>query len=152
MATRGEKGTVWLRRDGMKARLIQEGSKIRYERLVGDPLAYDGAPEALTPEEWLTVTNETDYPDAPVQLMQIFRSPRAGDVILSARPGHDLRERHEVPEHKGTHGSLHRDHMLVPLISSVSLRGPVRSVDIFPTICQQLGIPIHHKIDGISRT
>lgn len=153
MVTRNRADQVTIYRNGQSARLrrLADG-KIRYERCNGDPLDYAGLPDTLSEEEWLRATYRTDYPDAPVQLMQIIRSPRSGDIMLSARKGYDLRARYEIHEHKSTHGALHRDHMMIPIISSVPLKGPsCRSVDVFPTVCEWLGKPIPENIDGISR-
>lgn len=152
MAIRSKDGGVIVRRGSEKARVYHDGDKICYERISGDPLRYYGLPGRLTEEEWLSSTYDTDYPDALVQLLQLIRSPRTGDVILSARPGFDLRKCYEIPEHHGSHGSLHREHMQVPIMSNVPLKGPViRSVDIFATVCECLGESIPVGIDGISR-
>lgn len=151
LITRRKEGGVHVRRGPLRGELFWEEDKIRYEKISGDPLGYGDGPSLLTPEEWLGATLNTDHPDAPTQLLQIIKSPRTGDVILSATQGFDLRERHEVPEHKGTHGSLHRDHMLIPIISNVPLTGPLRSVDVFPSICRLLGRSWSHAIDGRPR-
>lgn len=108
-------------------------------------------PERMTNQECFEKTATTEYPDAPVQLLQIFRSGRAGDLILSAAKGSDLRRRHEIPEHKSSHGSLHWEHMQVPILSNVKLSSNpkiFRSVDVFPTILKLLGRPIPPGIDG----
>lgn len=115
-----------------------------------DPFGYPSFPETMTDRELFERTAATDYPDAPAQLLQIFRSRRAGDLILSAAKGSDLRLRYEVPEHKSSHGSLHWEHMQVPVAANVPLPNqPIRSVDIFPTILKLLGRPIPEGIDGI---
>ena len=107
----------------------------------------------MTDRESLDLTYGTDYPDAPVQILQIFRSGRAGDLILSAAKGSDLRLRYEIHEHKSSHGSLHWEHMKVPLVSNVPLApGPIRSVDVFPTVLKLLGHAVPREIDGISMT
>ncbi len=60
-----------------------------------------------------------------------------------ARPDvFDLRDRYEHPEHRGSHGSLHRDHMLVPLLTNHPIPSPLRTADIFPTILKLMGKPI----------
>lgn len=94
--------------------------------------------------------NDNDYPDAPFQLSHIFTSPRCGDVILSAAPGYDLRLKYEDPEHKSSHGSLHREHMIVPLICNVKLPTDrlIRTVDVFPTYLKMMGHAIPDGIDG----
>ena len=42
-------------------------------------------------------------------LVQIFKSARCGDIVISAETGYDLRRDFELPEHKSSHGSLKRD-------------------------------------------
>ncbi len=105
----------------------------------------------MTDRESLRLTESTDYPDGLAQVLQIFRSPRAGDVILSAAKSSDLRLRYEIHEHKSSHGSLHREHMKIPFVSNVRLPdGPVRSVDVFPTVLELLGRDVPDGIDGKS--
>lgn len=131
--------------------VISENGNIRYEVRGGDPFGYAGLPTAMTDRESLKLTEKTDYPDAPAQLLQIFRSRRAGDVILSAAKGSDLRLRYEIHEHKSSHGALHWEHMQVPLVTNARLpEGPVRSVDVFPTVLKLLGREIPQDIDGKS--
>ena len=66
----------------------------------------------------LDLTFETDYPDSLFQIHQLMKSHRAGDVIVSAAVGYDLRDYWELPEHKGSHGSLHKDHLHVPILTN----------------------------------
>ena len=122
---------------------------LHYRIIGSDPFGYPKLPEHMSSRESFIATASTDYPDAPMQLLQIFRSQRAGDLILSAAKGCDLRQRHEIPEHKSSHGSLHWEHMNVPIVSNVSLpEGPMRSADVFPLILQGLNRPIPEGIDG----
>ena len=53
-------------------------------------------------------------PDACLQLAQLFRAERSGDIVVSARRGYDLRARWEVPEHHSTHGALFRPRCTCP--------------------------------------
>lgn len=116
-----------------------------------DPFGYPKLPETMTDRESLALTLNTDYPDATAQLLQIFRSRRAGDLVLSAATGSDLRLRYEIHEHKSSHGSLHWEHMKIPLATNVRLPdGPIRSVDVFPTVLKLLGRPVPAGIDGQS--
>jgi len=85
------------------------------------------------------------YPDGLVQISQIFRSSRAGDLVLSAEPGYDLRARYEYPEHRATHGGLIAGQMLIPLAVNFPIETEfIRSVDIFPTVLNQFG----HQVEG----
>ena len=115
-----------------------------------DPFGYGDMPEEVSQEQMLSTTFDTDYPDAPYQLLRVFRSPRSGDFVVSARNGFDLRYRHEHPEHRATHGSLHRDHMHVPLFMNADISAEyVRTVDIFPSMLNLMGHTVEGDIDGI---
>jgi hypothetical protein len=149
IAWRDEKGAIGVASRRGKAQIRLEGEKIHYEVRGGDPFGYPVLPVDLNPCMSLEMTMDSDYPDAPCQLARIFTSERAGDVILSAAPGHDLRLKYESPEHKSSHGSLHRDHMLVPMLCSKPFKyRPARTVDVFPTILDFLGIKVPANIDG----
>ena len=104
----------------------------------GDPLGLNEAlgPSAslgaLTASEVHDATFATTYPDSLVQILAIADSSRAGEIIVSATPGWDLRARYEPVRHVSAHGSLHRDHLLVPLIMSRALDAvPRRTVELF---------------------
>ena len=124
---------------------------ISYRVLGGmDPFGYGDMPVEMSRDQMLAATFETDYPDAPYQLLRVFGSPRSGDLIVSARNGYDLRYRHEHPEHRATHGSLHRDHMHVPLFMNAEISAEhVRTVDIFPSMLNLMGHTVEGDIDGI---
>ena len=50
-----------------------------------------------------------------------------------------------------SHGALHREHMLVPLLSNHRLKGlPRRTVDVMPSALNALGIEIPVGLDGES--
>lgn len=128
-------------RDG-KARIAVKDNIYIYEPLTADVLKYGGKIEATGHREILARTFETDYPDAVFQIYQLFRSRRAGDIVISATVGYDLRDFWEYPEHKGSHGSLHRHHIHVPLI--YNQKGwkdfPARTADLFDSILKWKGI------------
>ena len=125
-----------------------EGS-VCYRNVSGDPLGYGFSRERIDIQELLQLTIDSDYPDAPLQILQLFESPRTGDVVVSARPGYDLRATHENPEHHGSHGSLHKEHMVVPvLISRRSKYDYARTADIFPSIVRYLGLEVPPGVDG----
>lgn len=134
-----------------EAKVREEGEGLRFRNLRGDPLGLAAAPEFLLRSEALRLSADGEYPDSLVQLTQIFRSARTGDLVLSAAKGYDLRKRFEYPEHKSSHGAMHDEHMLIPLFSSVKLnRTVVRSADLFPSILKLHGDPIPAGIDGES--
>jgi hypothetical protein len=139
--------TAWAA--GGTARLSEDGPQVRYEPEEGDPLEL-GGPCVLDDRELLTRTRATALPDAPRQLLQLFRTPRAGDVALAARLSCDFRGPWEIPEHKSGHGSLIRDHMEVPIAASVPLPAvPLRTVDLMPTMLELLGEPVPSGLDGL---
>ncbi|HCU25115.1 MAG TPA: hypothetical protein DF383_08860 [Deltaproteobacteria bacterium] len=140
---------VLSRRGAVKVK--EEGENLRYEVLRGDPLGVPAGQPLLSRSQALALTANTEYPDSLVQVTQIFRSRRSGDLVISAAKGYDLRKRFEHPEHKSSHGALHDEHMLIPFFSSVKMkREVVRSADLFPSILELHGDPIPEEIDGES--
>ncbi len=146
-AEEGE-GTVRVAGAEGEALVRREGDLVSYRRLTGDPLLL-GADPTLTAAEWVETSWDHAYPDACFQLLDQFRSPRTGDLIVVAREGHDFRKRYEVPEHLSGHGSLIRAHMQVPVWASVEApASPLRTVDLFPAMLEWLGVPVPTGIDG----
>jgi hypothetical protein len=133
-----------------RARLRENGARVCYEPLRGDPLRLGLAPIDIEDRDLLALTAAGEFPDAPRQLLQLFRSSRAGDVVLAARLGADFRGPWEIPEHRSGHGSLIADHMAVPIAASVSLpESPLRTVDIMPAMLECLGVAVPPGIDGV---
>jgi len=152
-ACRDDRGGVMVLADGgVRARLTEDGDRIGYEPLTGDPLGLGGrGPRTAEDRELLARTLGTDLPDAPRQLLQLFRSARAGDLVLAARLGADFRDAWEIPEHKAGHGSLIADHMAVPIAASIPLpAGPLRTVDLMPTMLERLDVIPPAGIDGVA--
>lgn len=126
-----------------------EEGLINYKKVDGDPLGYAMVSGQYKEDKTLSMSIDSNYPDALLQILQLFESPRSGDVIISAKPGFDLRANHEKPEHFGSHGSLHKDHMLVPLLMNKNTKFDfARTADIYPTIIEHLGINTPSNIDG----
>lgn len=124
---------------------------IMYQVSGSDPFGYKKMPKKITQDSALKHSFQTNYPDAVVQLLQLFESRRTGDLVISAKPGIDLRARDEHPEHCGSHGSLVKDHMMVPIVLSSKVKSPyVRSSDLYPTILKYLDIEIPPGVDGKS--
>jgi len=117
-----------------------------------NPLGYAALPERMTRDEVAALTAGTGFPDAPWQLVEFFRSPRAGDLVVCARAGFDLRSRFEYQPHNGSHGALERDHMLVPAAVNTGWVGdrPLCTADLFPTILSALGLPVPAGLSGRS--
>lgn len=151
VASRGAGGWIYVFSKRGKAKIHLGGEKMRYEVIGSDPFGYGEIPEDMSPGLSLEKTFDSDYPDAPFQIAHLMISPRSGDLILSATPGYDLRLKYEEPEHFGSHGSLHRSHMRVPVISNVKFKDvPIRTVDVFPTTLEMLGHDLPDYIDGRS--
>jgi hypothetical protein len=97
------------------------------------------------------LTIDTDYPDSIVQLVHLVSSTRSGDIVLSAARDWDFRARYEPIRHVSSHGALHRDHMLVPLLTNRPLAdAPRRTVDVMPSALAALGAPMPAILDGRS--
>lgn len=133
-----------------EAKLKLDGHSIHYEVKGSDPFGYDKLPADLDPWKSLDLTIASGYPDAPFQIAHLFTSHRSGDMVLSAKPGFDLRLKYENPEHHASHGSLAKEHMMVPLLCNRPYgERPARTADVFPTILRELGIAIPGYIDGV---
>ncbi len=132
-----------------RATLRRVGGGIEYTRHDGDPLAI-GANAIADDASWLARTIDGPYPDGPTALMDQFRSPRTGDLVIAAAEGWDFRDAWEYPEHRAGHGSLIAAHMRTPLWTNQPLpeRAAWRTVDVFPLLCRWLGVPIPEGIDG----
>jgi len=150
-ACRGDAGGVVVRTQHGRARLTEGLGLIQYRPESGDPLGLGGYVE-LDDRDLLARTRQTDMPDAPRQLLQLFQAPRAGDLVLAAAPGADFRGPWEIPEHRAGHGSLIAEHMEVPIAASVALPdAPIRTVDLMPTILERLdvAVPSGVVLDGV---
>ena len=123
---------------------------ISYHPASGDPLGI-GECNDLSPDDTYERTFGTDYPDSLVQISRISDSPRSGEIILSAARNWDFRSKYEPIPHYSSHGALHRDHMLTPLLlSKPANRKPLRTVDVMPSALAALGVAIPKGLDGRS--
>jgi len=105
----------------------------------------------VTADEAHDAASTTDYPDSVVQISHLASGARAGDIILSASREWDFRARFEPIRHVSSHGALHREHMLVPvLLSRPSARAPRRTTDVMPSALVALGLDIPGGLDGLS--
>lgn len=152
LAARDSGGRIVVRTKRGRARIKLDGDDVSYMVEGGaDPFGYNFSMGGMTlpSRDFLVRTFDTDYPDAPYQLAHIFLSPRCGDVVISATPGYDLRLKYESPEHKSSHGSLHREHMIVPVMCNAGIKPScMRTVDVFPTYLNMLGHVPPEGIDG----
>ncbi|MFI5312425.1 MAG: alkaline phosphatase family protein, partial [Gemmatimonadales bacterium] len=127
-----------------------EGGGYSYRPVTGDPLGI-GAHESLRAEDAREVTMTSDYPDAIVQIAHLAGCARAGEIILSAARNWDFRARWEPIRHVSSHGALHRDHMLVPIVLNRAPAGtPRRTVDVMPSALRSLGRAVPPGLDGTS--
>ena len=127
-----------------------DGTTYRYIRESGDPLQI-GCDVAGDADVAYDAMRHTPYPDAIVQITSLAGAARSGDIILSAAPGWDFRARYEPIPHCSAHGALHRDHMLVPLLTNREpAREPRRTADVFVSALDALGIAVPARVDGRS--
>jgi hypothetical protein len=148
VAANTSEGDVWVGSAGGEAIVRRTSRGIRYEPRSGDPLGCGGA-RTGSAREWLEATWDDPYPDAAYHLLDQFAADRAGDLLVIAREGYDFRRRYEVPEHLAGHGSLVRSHMQTPVWSSEPLPAePIRTVDLFPSMLDWLGVAAPARMDG----
>ena len=122
-----------------------------YRREGGDPLGLGRDLCAASADAAYDAMCATDYPDGVVQIAHLATSPRAGEIILSAARDWDFRSKYEPIPHVSSHGALHREHMLVPLLLNRPVTGrPRRTVDVMPSALAALGREIPPGLDGSS--
>jgi hypothetical protein len=148
---------IVLRPDGIEVRsaargaavIRRKGTAFDYHMESGDPLGVGSDLYCVSADEAHASTMETDYPDSIVQIAHLATAPRSGDIILSAARDWDFRARYEPIPHVSSHGALHREHMLVPLLLNRPVAGqPRRTVDVMPSALAALGRPIPAGLDG----
>jgi len=141
---------VWSRTRG-RATVMNDGARFSYCAIDGDPLGVGRELHRVCATEAHDATRHTDYPDSVVQIARLAGSERAGDVILSAAREWDFRARYEPIPHVSSHGALHRDHMMVPLLlDRPPARAPRRTADVMPSVLAALGCAIPGGLDGES--
>jgi hypothetical protein len=79
-----------------------------------------------------------DYPDALERLWGCLRSPRCGDVVLSAVPGYTFGEVSGGYHTASDHGSLHASDSEVFVLAS-GVPAPRRITDVAPTLLEHFG-------------
>jgi arylsulfatase A-like enzyme len=147
----GQLGCEVRSRDRGTAVVTAAGGRYSYRRTSGDPLGLGADLRRVDAEAAYEATLHTDYPDGLVQIATIASAPRAGDLILSAARDWDFRARYEPIPHVSSHGALHREHMLVPLVvNRPPAHVPRRTVDVMPSALAALGIDAPAGLDGTS--
>jgi hypothetical protein len=132
------------------ARLSWSESRYSYTPTSGDPLGL-GERQCLDDSESYDATMGTDYPDSPVQIAHLVGSARSGDIIISASRDWDYRAKYEPIPHVSSHGALHREHMLVPLLlNRAPDRSPRRTVFFIPRARPARANTPPKTLDGVS--
>jgi len=127
----------------------------------GDPLGYNEglyknevlSGEFHTAGTWLKETARSGYPDLPVQIMEMFDSRRAGDIVIFAAQGWNF-DKHLI----GGHGGVSPEDMLVPMIFAGPGIAPGSHidtacvVDVAPTVIDMMDSDKlnGHRFDGHS--
>ncbi len=158
-ATRGGPDTVLVfARSGccrIERRRAASGKAYRLLNELGDALGYLADPDLRRfvadgwhdSRAWLRATDHTDYPDCVPQIVEMFDSPRAGDVVLFAAG------QASFDDDRSGHGSALARDMRVriflagPDIPQATYPTAVRGVDIMPTVLDLLGE--HHRLRNI---
>jgi hypothetical protein len=132
------------------ATVSMDAGRYSYHRESGDPLAVGHDLSDVSADEAYDATVETDYPDSVVQIAHLLTAPRSGEVVLSAAREWDFRARYEPIPHVSSHGALHREHMLVPLLlNRPAVRTPRRTVDVMPSTLAVMGKAVPAGLDGV---
>jgi hypothetical protein len=124
---------------GAFVRFEAEGDRIRYLS-DADPLGYRAlgyAGEALTPDEWLSLTIGEHFPATPPNLFGYVQNPAAGDVVLGVIPP---RTPLTVRAPAGAHASIVQTDLIVPILS----RGP----DVGP-LAERSELWLHELYQGL---
>jgi len=92
-----------------------------------------------------------EYPNAFERIATVFDEEVSGDLWITCRPGHEFKLDGISVHQNGSHGSLHTEDSLSPLIMAgfaenlMPAKTP-RSVDITPLCLSILGIESLHKV------
>ncbi|MFQ6049217.1 MAG: hypothetical protein ACE5K7_07625, partial [Phycisphaerae bacterium] len=108
-----------------------------------------------TSRQWLAATATAQIPDFVGQIVELFDSPRAGDVVLFARPGWSFNS-----SDLAGHGSIYAGEMRVvmafagPGIPAGRAIDYARNSDVLPSVVELLGARrrLKHigRFDGLS--
>ena len=137
----------------IERRLAQDKREYRVVEYVGNPFRASGTASFVaqgwqTSEQWLAATASSAMPDLIPQLVELFDSPRTGDVMVFAEQGWGFER-----GNRSGHGSCLARDMHIPMY----VAGPdlpagqtiphARLVDLMPTILGLLGKA--DRLDGI---
>ena len=115
---------------------VHHDQRLSYHPHTADVFGIDEVSVPLNYMDSFDRTFESDYPDCLWQCHQLMKSHRAGDVVISAASGFDFRDFWEIPEHQGSHGSLHWEHMHVPILTNQKdhINRPIRTSQVHSII------------------
>jgi len=143
---RGVDLAAWLEDDWAAVRRL--GRELRFRPGTGPRDQFgrsweiDGDLRALDLEVSEDILRYVEYPDALERLWGCLRSPRCGDVVLSATPGYTFGEVSGGYHVASDHGSLHAsDSNVFVLASGVS--APRRITDVAPTLLRHFEKTVH---------
>ena len=108
----------------------------------GRPWELEGDPGALDLDVSGADLGYGDYPDALERLWGCLRTPRCGDVVLSATPGYTFGEVSGGYHKASDHGSLHAEDSNVFVLAGGFERGepaPRRITDVAPMLLDHFG-------------
>ncbi|HPM41624.1 MAG TPA: hypothetical protein PLY45_04235, partial [bacterium] len=151
LAGRSVEGGIVVQSRRGRAHVVEDADgRITWLVKGGDPFGYASLPQVMDSRVALDATAGSAYPDGVLQILQLFRSRRTGDIVLSAEADTAIVAGEGEPE-AATHGSLCREHMIVPIIASAAMgAGAMRTVDLFSCVTGMLGIEPEHRMDGVT--
>ncbi len=147
IAGRSSEGGIVVQSRRGRAHILEDADgRITYLARSGDPFGLSGVRQVLSSSDALDATIHSDYPDGIMQVLQIFRSRRTGDLVISAASDVAL----GAQAGGSTHGSLSRRHCVVPFLSSVPISArEIRTADAFALTLSLMGIDAEHSLDGV---
>ncbi|MDQ3966502.1 MAG: alkaline phosphatase family protein [Actinomycetota bacterium] len=98
-----------------------------------------GDPQAVDFEVARDVIRYGEYPDALERLWGCLRSPRCGDVVLSATPGYTFGEVSGTFHAQSDHGSLHAGDSNIFMLAS-GVAAPRRITDVASALLAHFGV------------
>lgn len=145
-------------REGLQHYRVVKGAEVLKQRVITEdaawPSDFDGS-QWHSSREWLAATMHSAWPDFVPQVVEMFDSTRAGDIVVFAADGWALHR-----DDDGGHGSCVARDMRIPLyFTGPGLAGGSqipcgRLVDVMPTVLDLLGelsrLSKHPSIDGES--
>lgn len=141
---RDEEGHVIIKSDEGEGVISYNGEKYKYSVTKGqDPICYEEGVynRWMSEEEWLKATYDKEFPDAVIQLFNVFKANNCGDIVLNPAEGWDFWESWGIhyPRLVASHGGLSREEMRVFILA----KGPrikkgripySRILDIYATL------------------